>query len=456
MAYNVLLLTLDDMNYNSHDFLRHDKETLTPYMDELQRDALYFANSHVTIGVCQPSRSALMTGRYPHRNGARGFEAINEEVETLSAILHRHGYFTAIIGKVPHLAPLEAFCWDRYIHTLCAEESFGRDPASYYRHTKQMLAEAAAQGKPFFLMANSHDPHRPFAGSRHEEKAFGRNLPASRVYTADDVAAPGFLPDLPDIRTETAQYLTSVHRADESVGAILRALKEAGQYEQTIIMVLSDNGMAMPFAKANCYYNSTKSPYLMRWPGHTGKRRTEALVSGIDYMPTILDMLNLPCPEGIDGHSMTHLFEEDSDKQYDDIYTLFFKTAKNPITRSERHFPMRCVQDTQYAYIYNSWHDGETQYIAESMAGLTYAAMEAAAQTDESVAQRVKLYRYRVREELYDLVKDPDALHNLADDPAMAGRLAHYRARMESYLRETGDELLPTYLEQIHGKDVSK
>lgn len=446
---NVLLLTLDDMNYNSKDFLRPGSEPLTPNMDALAQDALRFSESHVTIAVCQPSRSALMTGRYPHHNGARGFEAIAPGVPTLSGILHEAGYYTAIIGKETHIAPKEAFCWDSYIRTLCEENGFGRDPGVYYCETRRVLELAAAEKKPFFLMANSHDPHRPFAESADELAQFGRTLPVSCRYTAEDVRVPGFLPDLPAIRTETAQYLTSVHRADETVGEILRALREAGQFDNTIIMVLSDNGMAMPFAKANCYLNSTKSPYLMRWPGHTAKHETAALVSGIDYMPTILEMLHLPCPEGIDGRSMAHLFEIGSDTQYEDIYTAFFKTAKNQVTKTERHFPMRCVQDTRYAYIYNSWPDGETKFTVEAMAGLTYKAMEQAAETDAAIAERVRLYRLRVREELYDTVHDPDALHNLIDDPAYAALAAHYRRRMHIYMTQTKDELLECFERQI-------
>lgn len=449
MKQNVLLITLDDMNYNSHDFLKKDRENLTPNLDALKNDAMLFCESHVAIAVCQPSRSALMTGRYPHQNGARGFENINRNVDTLSAILHRNGYRTAIIGKVDHLEPREAFCWDHYIPSLVPESGFGRDPQFYYEKTKDVLYDAVSRNQPFFLMANSDDPHRPFAGSDDEITFFGKHLPVSYEYTPDDVIVPGFLPDLPDIRKEIAQYLSSVRRGDQSVGRIIQALKESGQYENTIIMVLSDNGMAVPFAKANCYLNSTKSPYILRWPGHCAKRESKALVSSIDYMPTILEILDLPCPPEVNGTSMVHLFSEDSDTQYNDIFTSFFKTAKNEITKRELHFPMRCVQDKHYAYIYNSWSDGEKKFIAESLAGLTYNAMEAAASGDAEIAKRVNLYRFRVREELYDVVNDPNALHNLIDAPEHQERLQHYRERMYEYMKDTQDELLPTYLEQI-------
>lgn len=447
---NVLLITLDDMNYNSHDFLRHGKEDLTPHMDALARDALTLENSHVTIALCQPSRSVLMTGRYPHLNGARGFEAIHPHVVPLPALLHDNGYFTAIIGKETHLEPREAFAWDRYIRTYREEDGFGRSPSAYYSHCSGIFQEAERQGKPFFMMANSHDPHRPFAGSADEIATFGRNLPVNRTYSEEDVQVPGFLPDLPDIRTEVAQYLTSVHRADETVGEILRALQESGLYDRTIIMLLSDNGMAFPFAKANCYLNSTKSPYIFRVPGKTGtKFKTPALVSGIDYMPTILDLLGLPCPPDIDGRSFAHLLNPGDDEHYEDIFTFFFKTAKNPTTKGERHYPMRCVQDRKYAYIYNAWSGGETDYLTESMSGLSYKAMAEAGPDDPEIAVRVNMLLKREPEELYDLENDPDATRNLAHGADSQMLLAHYRERMRDYLSATDDDLLEVYIEHL-------
>ena len=444
---NVLLLTLDDMNYNSKDFMKDRKETLTPNLDSFASDALLFTHSHVTIAVCQPSRSVLMTGRYPHHNGARGFECIDSSVPTLSTILHNNGWYTGIIGKEDHLEPKEAFSWDSYIRTYSNEEGWGRNPSVYYEKTKSFIDEAKKENKPFFLMANSHDPHRPFAGAVDEIDFFGKNLPYDKLYGPEDVTVPDFLPDLEDVRLELSQYLNSVHRGDQTVGEIIRALKESGAYEETVILILSDNGMALPFCKANCYLNSTKSPYLMKIPGMTEKRETDALVSAIDYMPTILDYLEIEKPEGMDGKSLLHLFNEGDDTQYSDIYTFFFKTAKNQVTHMERHFPMRAVVDKEYAYIYNSWSDGENKYIAESMAGLTYKAMEEAAETDPGIQERVNLYRYRVREELYSLKDDPGALHNLVSSKEKEVR--HYRERLKTYMKETNDELLPTFLSQI-------
>src|SRR5206468_10648753 len=110
----------------------------------------------------------------------------------------------------------------------------GRDPKLYYQHAKEFFATARKEDKPFFLMANSQDPHRPFAGS-DAEKRQGKFPGASRYYKPDEITVPGFLPDLPDVRKELAQYYTSAHRCDETVGQILRALKESGFEENTLV-----------------------------------------------------------------------------------------------------------------------------------------------------------------------------------------------------------------------------
>lgn len=122
--------------------------------------------------------------------------------------------------------------------------------------------------KPFFLMANSHDPYRPFAGSDQEARQWGEDPPEySRKILPEEVRVPPFLPDLPEVRREVAEYMTSAHRCDETVDAVLAALKESGFEDNTLVMFISDNGMSFPFAKAICCLTSTKTPWIARWPG---------------------------------------------------------------------------------------------------------------------------------------------------------------------------------------------
>lgn len=141
---------------------------------------------------------------------------------TLQERLHAAGYLNGILAKNSHLTPRAKFCWDFYITP--EELGQGRSPALYYRHSKKFFEQAKAARSPFFLMANSQAPHRPFAGSQQELKNFGKHLPFSRKIEPAEAVIPGFLPDLPDVRQEVAEYFPSVHRSDETVGEALRAL----------------------------------------------------------------------------------------------------------------------------------------------------------------------------------------------------------------------------------------
>src|SRR5512137_1162989 len=164
---NVLFITADDMNYNTLGVTGCLTPGITPNLDRLASQGVRFVNAHVTVAVCQPSRECLMTGRYPHRNGATGFYPVRPEVPTLIESLKAAGYQLGIMAKIPHLKPDAKFPWDyRYD---AGELGQGRDPALYYRYSKEFFAAAKQSGKPFFLMANSQDPHRPWAGSDAEK-----------------------------------------------------------------------------------------------------------------------------------------------------------------------------------------------------------------------------------------------------------------------------------------------
>ena len=446
---NVLLITVDDLNYDSVGCFGCPVDDITPNIDRLASEGVRFTNSHVTIAVCQPSRSVLLTGRYPHHNGARGFEDIDASVTTLPEVLHRHGFLNGIIGKEDHVAPREKFFWDEYIQTYCREKGWGRDPQVYYDEVTRFLNRAKEEKRPFFLMANSHDPHRPFAGADDEMFYFGHHTTAPRTYTPEEITVPGCLPDLPDVRRELAQYFSSVHRGDETVGMILKALEDAGLSEDTFVLFLSDNGMALPYAKTNCYLNSTKSPYIMRWPGRIKAGTvSDALISGIDYTPTVLDLLGLEPILDADGRSLKHVILEGT-QQYDTIFTLFFKTNNNHITHRALHFPMRCVQNKRFAYIFNAWSDGETAFLNESTEGLTFKAMERAGQTDPAIQSRVDFFKFRVKEELYDYVNDPHALHNLIDYAEYREMVDSLRMEMFDYMRACQDGLVDNFYHRV-------
>lgn len=465
---NVLFITADDMNYNTPGVTGCLTPGITPNLDRLASQGIRFVNAHVTVAVCQPSRECLMTGRYPHRNGATGFYPVRPDVPTLAESLKAAGYQIGIMAKVGHLKPDNKFPWDYKYDAR--ELGQGRDPALYYRAAKEFLAQARKSGKPFFLMANSQDPHRPWAGSdaeknRGEAKKKAKKAataegddestlgevkypPPGRIYKPEEVAVPGFLPDLPNVRKEMAQYYSSAHRCDETVGEVLRALKESGLEDSTLVMFLSDNGISMPFAKSNCYLTSTRTPWLVRWPGKVkpGVVDTEHFISGIDFMPTILEATGLPAPAGMDGRSFLPLLVGGDQTARDRVFTCYNDTS------GQRHYPMRCLQTKQYGYIYNAWSDGTTRYQAESMSGRTFRAMQQVAVAQKPVADRVEMLLHRVPEEFYDFAADANGLHNLIADPKCQDQIAQARKQMVAWMERTQDPLLETFRARLSSR----
>lgn len=441
---NVLLITADDLNFDSLGTYGCKVPGITPNLDKLAADGIKFNHAHVNIAVCQPSRQTLMTGRYPHTNGALGFDPIDQKVPTLQEKLRDAGYLNGILGKEKHLQPMARYCWDMVAteKDLADGLGIGRSIEKYHSYTKEFLQIAATSNKPFFLMANLHDPHRPFAGSQQELNAWGKNLPKfTRQIKEEEVDVPGFLPNLTEIKKEIAEYYTSVFRCDQAVGAVLRALKEAGQEDNTIVMFLSDNGIAVPFAKSNCYLHSTKTPWIVRWPGKikAGSVNSGHLISGIDFMPTVLDALGLEQVEGMNGESFVPLLEGKAQEGREYAFTEYHRTY------AREAFPTRAIHSKRYGYIINFWAGLTPPMRMDSTSGITFKAMQDAAKDDPNIAKRVKLFEHRVIEEFYDFEKDPDGLNNLIKSPEHQIEIHKMSRALSARMKATNDPALEAF-----------
>ncbi len=453
---NVLLITADDLNWDSVGAFGCPTPASTPHLDGLAATGLRFDYAHVTIAVCQPSRSVLLTGRYPHCCGGEGFFNLRRSgVPTLPEMLRAAGWRVGILGKVLHCNPNAAFNWNMMYDQ--PELGAGRNPEAYRAHALDFMRTARRDGRPFFLMANSHDPHRPFFGNDQAEwyRPSANGLPVavrpSRVFAPEEVVTPGFLPDLPEVRREIAEYYSSVRRCDDTVGAILAALRDSGAEDDTLVLFLSDNGMALPFAKTNCYLHSTRTPLIARLPGtgRPGGVDDAHFVSALDFTPTILDLAGLPCPEGSQGRSFLPLLDGQTQAGREMVFTQFHQTA------GKANYPMRCVQTRRFGYIFNPWSNGRREFRNESQAGRTMAAMRTAAATDPGIAARVELFVHRLPEELYDFGTDPHALANRIADPACADELARLTTALEQWMIDTDDPALDAFRNR-HSVDASE
>ena len=441
---NIMLIVADDLNCSTTPMFGCKVDDLMPNIENLSKEGLLFRKAHVVSGASQVSRGGIMTGLYPHNSGIDGFyHTEREDIPTVQETFKANGYKIGIICKVEHSTPKASISWDMEIEGPEAHQ--GRDPEVYYRNITEFVRQCQEEGKPFFFMANSIDPHRPFAGSEQERQKMGakHSYPdPERFYSPDEIELPGFVPDLPEIRKEVAQYFSSVKRLDQSVGAVLKALKDTGADKNTVIFFISDNGMSLPFAKTCNYLHSTHTPLIVKYPGVTkpGSEDDKHFVNGIDFMPTFFDIAGIDIPDGLDGRSFYPLLEGKDQRGREYVYTEFTENS------GRMREPMRAVQNDKYGYVYNVWSDGETEFKSETMAGLTFNAMKAAAETDAEIGARVDLFLHRTPEEFYDYEKDPDAMHNLIDDPEYQKEIALFRKLMERHLKATDDPVLAPFL----------
>ena len=163
MKPNILLITVDDMNWDAVGAFGCPVEGITPNIDRIAEEGIKFNHGHVTIAVCEPSRSVMMTGRYPHNSKGEGFFRLREKgVPIMPELLRKAGYAVGIMGKVGHSTPYEEFKWD--MSPDMGDLGKGRNPKVYRSYADDFIAKAKDNNKPFFLMANSHDPHWQFYG----------------------------------------------------------------------------------------------------------------------------------------------------------------------------------------------------------------------------------------------------------------------------------------------------
>ncbi|MCA9175091.1 MAG: sulfatase, partial [Planctomycetales bacterium] len=407
---NVLIVTVDDMSCDSVGAFGCKLAGTTPTIDRFAAQGLRYHYAHVQTGSCYPSRNVMFSGRYSHNTGVEGFYQVRDaKYPHLVDLMKQGGYFVGIRGKVAHSTPYQPYGWDADLSTLDGQQLHIKDPESYYRCTKRGIELAREAGKPFCLNINISDPHKPFYAMNGAGVVVDDPHVPTQVFKPEQVPIPGFLFDHPDVRKELAHYYSSVRRADDCFGHVLRALEESGQPERTVVFFLSDHGMPLPFAKTAVWHHSTHTPWIIRWPGvaKAGTVDKQHMISAVDMLPTLLEIAGIAAPEGMDGHSFLPTIRGEQQEGRELVYK--FHNENSGRNRS----PMRSVQTKRYGYIFNPWSDGKRIFRTATTGTLTFRAMRKLAATDERIAARLELFQHGVTEEFYDYERDPDALHNL-------------------------------------------
>lgn len=374
---NLIIITADDLSYGSLGCQKCPIDNISYNLDELSKKSINFTNAHTVISLCQPSRAVLSTGLYPWKNGAKGFNNINNKVKTITEVLKENNYYCSIIGKENHYSPFDKFPWDNFY----SKNKNEKNNVIYYNYLKKILNN---KKYPFFISCNFHFPHRPFEINKN--------------YNLKKIIVPPFLTDNINTRIDLSRYYASVNALDEGVGMVMNLLEDSKLIDNTLIVFTSDHGFSFPFVKANCYYHSTRVPLMFfnkNFFSHTFCEN----ISSIDFFPTILEILGINHNLVLDGNSYYNEILNKKIKEKKIISCLHKNKNKNIIE-------IRSIISGDFIYLYNF---NTRNFSCEgSIKGfLSFDNL------DQNKKNKIK---NRKKEELYNYKKDPYCLNDLSEE----------------------------------------
>ncbi|CAM4232404.1 sulfatase family protein [Zobellia nedashkovskayae] len=440
---NIILFVSDDHGTDAIGAYGN-KVIKTPNLDQLAAEGVRFNNAYCTSASCAASRSVILTGLYGHATGSYGHVhdyhhfSSYDNIKSLPVLLENSGYETARIGKY-HVAPESVYHFQKVLEA---------DPRNTVEMAEQ-CKEVLNSDKPFFLYFCTDDPHRgaPFESdpwnlpNSFGNKKEGYEGVETITYDPKDVVVPSFLPDSQESREEIAQYYQSVSRIDQGFGKLMKMLKETGKDKNTIVIYISDNGMAFPGAKTTVYEPGIKLPCIIKDPLANLKVGSvnNALVSWTDLTPTILDMADVTYDSNeFHGKSFKKIMGEENPKGWNEVY------ASHTFHEITMYYPMRVVRNKNYKLIRNIAWRQEYPFASDLWAASTW--QEVYRSDKEFFGKRkVKDYLFRPEFELFDLSNDPDESKNLANDKNYAEVLEALKNKMKAFQLKTKDPWLITW-----------
>ena len=385
----------------------------TPNMDRLAAEGMRFDWAFLTISSCSPSRSSILTGRYPHSTGAEDLhQPLPAGQKTIAYYLRQAGYHSMSVGKW-HLGQAEKRNWDRVV------ECDGRDTAT---ETIQALRERP-KDKPFFLWCASKDPHRPFDADA-----------IAAPYDPAAVVVPPYLPDHPLIRQDLALYYGELTRFDQHIGLIRAEMERQGLLDDTVIVYLSDNGMPFPRAKTTLYDSGIHTPLIVRYPPLVKPGAVQKhLFSVVDLAPTLLEIAGVR-QESAQGESRLATWKDGAAAGRDAIYAEANWHDFEQFTRA--------VRTERFLLIRNYYWDKPLWNSVDSIQSITWKGFQDALRKGMlTPAQRFVLQEPRPFEEFYDLQVDPVSLQSVAGEARYSDDFNRLRTLLDNWRVETADHM---------------
>jgi N-sulfoglucosamine sulfohydrolase len=426
---NILFILADDWSY-PYASIYGDKSIKTPNLDRLAANGTVFTNAYCASPSCTPSRAAMLTGRYPHNlgEGVNLCGRLEHRIPTYVQLLEKEGYAVAFDRK--GWAPGDF-----------KKMGYTENPAGKTAVFAPFI-DSIPKGQPFFFWFGTNDPHRPFDLNNGKKAGIDPNK----------INLPAFLPDVPEIRGDVADYLSEVERFDREIGDLLKKLESSGQLENTIIVVASDNGMPFPHAKANLYDYGTHVPLLISRFSKSGSlpKRNDSFVNLIDLTPTFLDWAGVKQRPEMDGISLLPVLNGEKTVHRSEV---FLERERHCLCRAEFEYgagyPMRAIRTKDYLYIRNFRPDrmpagdetipGTPSVFGDVDGGPTKVYMMDH-RNDAAVKPLFTLgFGKRPADELYILKDDVYTIKNQATNSEFAAVKKDLQKRLDQWMNEEND-----------------
>jgi len=420
---NFVFVIADDCTYR--DIGCYGGQAHTPNIDRLTSEGMRFTQCFQAAPMCSPTRHNIYTGLYPVKSGAYPNHTYAKP-GTKSVVHHLKplGYRIALSGK-RHIAPAEVFPFEN-LPAKANNPNFAL--------IDRFMAECKRSDTPFCLFACSNEPHSPW------------NKGDASRYDADEIELPPYFVDTPETRQNMVNYLAEITYYDDQVGQCLSLLDKHELADDTLVIVVSEQGSSFPFAKWTCYDTGLQSAFIARWPGKIKSGTIcDALIEYVDLLPTYIDLAGGTVPNVLDGKSLRPVLlgESNTHKEY-----VFGEMTTRGIINGSEHFGIRSVRSKQFKYIWN--FTPETTFRNACTKSSVFQSWREKATTDADAADKVRRYEHRPGEELYDITKDPFEWTNLADDPAYAKVKTELRRQLTDWMQANGDKGQQTELEAEH------
>ena len=479
---NILFAISDDQSF-AHTSFAGSKFVKTPAFDREANVGVYFSHGIAGSPGCAPSRSSLVTGRYHWQNEQSGQHAsswLKKHVPFID-LLDANGYVTGRTGK--GVSPFRyarvendslwrdtdaagiAHSNIRYEEGTPGDERPAKfiSNVNYFENFKYFM-ENVRDDKPFFFWYGASEPHRAF-----EQDAWRRT-----DKKLEDAEVPDFFPDHEIVRGDILDYAVEIEWFDLHLQRMLEYLEKTGELENTIVMVTSDNGMAFPRAKANCYEYGIHVPFAVRYPAaFPGEREVDDLLSFADLAPTILEITGTS-NEGmlpVSGKSVLNILKSKKQGVVDDSKKYVF--AGRERHSSSRYlnwgYPQRAIRSHDFLLVWNMkperWPAGAPQRIKPEtenelfpMYGIDENGVHHsdhaftdidAAPTKSFISENRQnetirpyfdwAHAKRPEFELFDIQNDPYNLTNLAGNPEYTSVEQELKQALLAELEKSGD-----------------